>query len=161
MPRAAVDDLLSALLPSRCAGCDRRGAPLCNACASTLTAPPNVSPPPLVEWWTACFAYEGVGREVVARAKYRGERATLRLLAARLAGAVRAAPAIFDVVTWAPASAQRTSQAGIDHGAVLARAVARDLGLPARRMLARAPGAPQTGRDAASRHAGPRLYEVS
>ena len=70
-----------------------------DACGAAPVAPP---PPPL-EWWTACFAYEGVARELVARAKYRNERRFLaRRRAARSRGASQSAPAPIDLVTWAP-----------------------------------------------------------
>ena len=81
-----LDDLFHALLPPRCASCRRRGAVVCTSCAGDMGAPPVAPPPSPLTWWTACFAYEGVAREAVARAKYRGERATL----ARARGAVGA-----------------------------------------------------------------------
>ena len=123
--RTALDDLLDAMLPARCPGCGRRGALVCAACAATLAPAPLGPPPPPVEWWTACFAYEGVARELVARAKYRNERRFLVLVARELARAVERAPAPIDLVTWAPASAARIRAQGVDHGELLARAVAR------------------------------------
>jgi predicted amidophosphoribosyltransferase len=154
--RAPLEDLLDSMLPARCPGCGRRGAIVCASCASRLEPAPAAAPPDPIAWWTACFAYEGVARELVARAKYRGERRFLVLVARELAHALDAAPR-FDLVTWAPASAPRIRAQGVDHGEVLARTVAGLIGVDVRPCLRRAPGAAQTGRDASARRAGPSL----
>ncbi len=121
-----------------------------------MRAPSPVPPPPGIEWWTACFAYEGVARELIARAKYRNERSVLRALARSLAHAITIAP--IDIVTWAPASRERFANSGVDHAAVLARTVARELRLPARALLRRTPStSAQTGRPASERRIGPAL----
>ncbi len=153
--RTVVDDLLDALLPARCPGCGRRGAPVCDACRATLRPAPPSAPPPPVAWWTACFAYEGVARELVARAKYRNERRFLVLVAREVAAAASAAPAPFDLVTFAPASAARIRAHGVDHGELLARAVARAAGVRAAGLLVRAPGVAQTGLGASDRRRRP------
>lgn len=121
-----------------------------------MPAPPAMPPEPL-EWWTACFAYEGVARELVARAKYRNQRRFLALVAHAVALATEPAPAVIDVITWAPASAARVRAHGVDHGELLARAVARITETPVASCLLRAPGPPQTGLDAAARRRGPWL----
>src|SRR5207302_9686129 len=90
--RATLVDLLDAILPARCPGCGRGGAVVCRACAATLAPAPRAPPPPPAAWWTACFAYEGVARELVARAKYRNERRFLVLVARELAAAIEVAP---------------------------------------------------------------------
>jgi predicted amidophosphoribosyltransferase len=160
MLRGLVDDVLGALLPLRCPGCGTVGEdPICRRCESRLRPAPVAAPPALIDWWTSCFSYEGVAREVVARAKYRGERAAVHELASRLAIATRqSARHAIDVVTWPPASRARYARSGIDHAAVLARAVAREMHVPARVYLRRLDDVPQTGRDAASRRLGPRLH---
>ncbi len=159
MLRAVADDLVSALLPARCPGCGKRGAVLCDTCALTLRPAPHVVPPAGIAWWTACFAYEGVARELIARAKYRRERVALHWLAARLVSACANVPMPVDVVTWAPASEARRRAHGVDHAAVLARSVAAALGSPTKALLCRARGSnAQTGRDARSRRLGPLLF---
>ena len=60
-----------------------------------------------------------------------------------------------DVVTWAPTSSARIAERGFDQAELLARAVAKELGLPCRRLLYRAHGAPQSGHDRAARLLGP------
>ncbi len=155
--RATIEDLLDALLPARCPGCGRLGRLVCGTCAERLVAAPAADPPPPLDWWTACYSYEGVARELVARAKYRSERRFLAAVAGELARAVASAPAPVDVVTWAPASAQRIRMHGVDHGALLARALARITDSAVMPCLRRAPGPAQTGRDARARRLGPTL----
>jgi predicted amidophosphoribosyltransferase len=152
-------DLLDAISPARCPGCGSRGALVCDTCAAALAPAPVVAPPPPLAWWNACFAYEGVARELVARAKYRAERRFLVLLARELAVALEHAPP-FDLVTWAPASEQRIRAQGVDHGEVLARTVAGLIGARVAPCLVRAAGAAQTGRDASARRSGPGLRAV-
>jgi ComF family protein len=155
----AVAALIAAVLPGRCAGCGRPAEPLCSACAGGLRRPPPRAVPPALDGWVAPFAYEGVAREIVARVKYRNERVAIPFLAAAMVAAFaeRLPGEKPELVTWAPASAQRRRGSGFDHGELLARAVARRLDLPAGRLLTRAPGPPQTGRSRAERRPGPAL----
>jgi predicted amidophosphoribosyltransferase len=151
--------LVEAAFPASCPGCGRAAEPVCDSCARTLRAPP-VSPPPAgVDRWLAPFAYEGVARELVARVKYWRTRATVPWLATNMARLVVAASADIDVgvATWAPTTAPRRHARGFDHAEILARAVARELGLRARPTLRRRPGPPQTGRPAVARRAGPQF----
>jgi len=101
----------------------------------------------------AALSYTGAGRELVARLKYRNARAALPALADAVAALVDGAA--IDVVTWAPTSATRRRERGFDQARLLARAVARRLRRPCRSLLARTPGAPQTGRPRAERACGP------
>jgi predicted amidophosphoribosyltransferase len=100
-------------------------------------------------------AYEGVGRELVARLKYRNARAVVAWLAQGMAAL--AGPGA-DVVTWVPTTAERRRRRGFDQGRLLAAAVARRLGVACRPLLRRAPGPPQTGRSRAQRLGGPALH---
>jgi predicted amidophosphoribosyltransferase len=110
--------------------------------------------PPGLDRLTAVFAYRGVARELVARVKYRNARAAVAWLAETMA--VRVAAPV-DVVTWAPTTPDRRRARGFDHAELLARAVARRLGRPARRLLVRRPGPPQTGAGRTARGAAPRF----
>jgi predicted amidophosphoribosyltransferase len=149
--------LVEAVFPTLCPGCGRRAEPVCAECARTLRVPPPALPPAGLDGWVAPLAYEGVARELVARVKYRHARATLPWLAAAVAGAVAAdhAPGSFDAVTWAPTTPDRRRRRGFDHAELLAREVARSLGLPPLATLTRGPGPPQTGLRSAARRAGP------
>jgi predicted amidophosphoribosyltransferase len=155
--RAVFDDLIASLLPASCAGCGRNGAPVCSECVRTFSAAPLLPPPPGVSWWGAAFAYEGVVREVVARAKYRGARHGLRALTSALVAVASHVPAAPDVITWPPASAARHRLYGVDSAALLARDVGRAQRVPVARLLRRARGVPQTGLDRSSRRRGPSL----
>ena len=163
--REVVAAVVGAVLPGRCPGCGRAAEPVCAACAATMRRPPRLAAPPLVDGWVAAFRYEGVARELVARVKYRNERAALPWLTAAMAAALTERyPSGFGrdpvVVTWAPASAGRRRASGFDHGELLARGVAERLGFPAARLITRGPGLPQTGRTRAARRPGPPLRPV-
>lgn len=108
-----------------------------------------------VDGCVAFLSYRGAARELVARAKYRNQRAGLRWLAVGMAQLVRDQSC--DVITWAPANPAHARQRGFDHGELLAKEVARQLGTTPVPLLRRNRGAPLTGKSAAQRHAGPPL----
>ena len=147
--------MLDALLPLTCPGCGGRGAPLCARCFGDLAPAHAAAPPAGVDGWAAAFAYRGVGRELVARAKYRNARAVVPWLAAAMAARVRADGLEASTVSWAPTTVQHRRARGFDPAEILARAVARELRARCARLLARRPGPPQTGLDAAARRVGP------
>jgi predicted amidophosphoribosyltransferase len=99
-----------------------------------------------------------VAREVVARVKYRGARATVPWLADAMVEVLDPSLAI-DVVTWAPTSRDRRRARGFDQAELLARAVARRLtdGFDVRclGLLDRGASPPQTGLTGADRRRGP------
>ena len=102
----------------------------------------------------ALLAYQGPGRELVARLKYRDHRSALSGLSAAMASLVTGH---VDVVTWAPTTPARRRERGFDQAELLARSVAQHLRLPWRSLLERAPGPAQTGRTLAERRRGPRF----
>jgi ComF family protein len=110
-------------------------------------------PPPGVNDCRVLLAYEGAGRELVARLKHRNHRAALRGLAVAAASLVD--PSEVDVVTWAPTTPNRRRARGYDQSELIARVVGRRLGRPTRRLLRRANGPAQTGRSAAERWSTP------
>jgi predicted amidophosphoribosyltransferase len=112
-------------------------------------------PPPGVDVCRAVLAYEGAGRELVARLKYRNARTTLRWLAFQMAMLVDARDV--DIVTWLPTTAVRRRERGFDQAQLLARGVAHRLCRPCRPLLVRAHGPPQTGRTGSERLTGPSL----
>ncbi|MGQ0520733.1 MAG: ComF family protein [Actinomycetota bacterium] len=146
------------LLPTACPACGALGPAPCTACRARVRPAPALPPPPGVDWCAVLLAYEGVGREVVARLKYRNARSALPWLAAGMAAlATGAGASAVDVVTWVPTTGARRRARGFDQGRLLAEAVARRLGLPCRALLRRLPGPPQTGAGRAARLRGPRL----
>jgi predicted amidophosphoribosyltransferase len=154
-PGRSVQVVLDALLPLLCPGCGGRGAPLCARCLGDLGPAHAAIPPPGVDEWAAAFAYRGVGRELVARVKYRNTRAVVPWLAATMVQTARLHGLVAATVTWAPTTVQRRRARGFDPAEILARAVARGLGARCTRLLDRRPGPPQTGLAAAARRAGP------
>ena len=140
-------------LPVSCPVCGAKGSAPCPACAASLRRAPSLPAPAGVDTCGAFLAYEGAGRELVARFKYRNARASLGFLARALAAL--APPGPFDAVTWAPTTAARRRRRGFDQAELLARAVARALRAPARSLLARHPGPIQTGQPLAARRTGP------
>ncbi len=136
-------------LVSRCAGCGTRGLVLCPACATSVAQLAPVAPAGVV----AAVGYDGVARELITGLKYRNQRPAARLLARLLAQ--RLGPVDVDVVTWAPTSSPRRRRRGFDQAELVARALARHLGVPCRRLLHRLHGPPQTGRSREERLTGP------
>jgi predicted amidophosphoribosyltransferase len=103
----------------------------------------------------ALFAYEGHGARIVQALKFRDGRRLVTPLAAGLAAVAAGLAEPPAVVTWVPTAPGRRRARGYDQSELLARAVARRLGRPARGLLRRRPGRPQTGLDRAGRSAGP------
>ena len=148
--------MLEVVFPLVCPGCGDRGAPLCPQCAERLLPPVAAPPPAALDAWCAPFAYEGAGRELVARVKYRNVRAVVPWLASAMATAVTdSGLAGATAVTWAPTTPARRRARGFDPAELLARAVARRLGVRCTGLLDRLPGPPQTGLAAAARRRGP------
>ena len=146
------------LLATTCPCCGARGPAPCPTCAAGLRRAPALGVPPALDTCTALLAYEGVGRELVARLKYRNARAAAGFLAGVMAALVD--PGEVDVVTWAPTTASRRRRRGFDQAALLARLVARRIGRPCRPLLRRPPGPPQTGRAGAARRLPARAFEA-
>ena len=103
----------------------------------------------------AGLEYEGAARALILALKLDGKRAAAEPLAAALCSAVAARGLAAAVITWVPGRRRDIRRRGFDHAEALARSVARRLGLPARRLLARSPGrrADQTSLGAAERSA--------
>ena len=146
------------LLAVRCPVCGARGPAPCATCRARLRPAPALATPAGLAACHAVLAYEGAGRELVARLKYRNGRAAVASLAAAMAALVDAADV--DVVTWAPTTAARRRARGFDQAEILARAVGRRLRRPTGALLRRRPGPAQTGRVAAARRVGPAFEAV-
>ena len=101
----------------------------------------------------AAWPFDGVARQLVLALKFRHRRVAAGVLAAAV---VRRLPLHrFDLVTWAPTSARRVRGRGYDQAELIARAVARQLRVPCRRLLYRAHSAPQAGKSRRERLTGP------
>jgi predicted amidophosphoribosyltransferase len=97
----------------------------------------------------------------VAGLKYRDQRASVPFVAGLMVGAASCAvPDAAVTVTWAPTTRARQRERGFDHAELLARAVARRMGVRCRRLLVRSSGPAQTGRDAAERRGDPPCFTL-
>jgi predicted amidophosphoribosyltransferase len=134
--------MLDALLPRRCSLCGATGTGLCAACARLLPGAPELPCAP--EGLRSCrslLRYDGPTRTLVAALKYRGHRDAVELLGTAMADLADGVPAM---VTWAPTTPARRRSRGYDQAELLARVVARRLGVPCAATLRRRPGRPQT-----------------
>ena len=138
------------IFETRCAGCDKPGAAICTTCRFALVGPP---PRRQAHGVVTALPFSGRARSVVLGLKYRNRRAVGRHLAGVLVNRLVAERAHhgIEIVTWAPTSAQRRRERGFDQGELLARSVARQLGVPCRRLLERQGSSTQTGRSRAER----------
>jgi predicted amidophosphoribosyltransferase len=136
------------LLRRACHICGRPGEPLCSLCGRRLVPPPSTRVRG-VGRVPALFAYEGVGAAVVQALKFRDGRRLVTPLADALAERVVRHDEL--VCTWLPTSGRRRRARGFDQSELLARAVARRLGVPAVPVLRRRPGPSQTGRNRTDR----------
>jgi ComF family protein len=137
------------LFPSRCLGCGRGGAFLCDACAGNLTPalPPRCprcwepragdgeclacqNRPPAFDALRVAFVYQGLARELVHALKYRGMTALATRMGELLAEAARNHRLEADVIVPVPLSGLRNRTRGYNQAAALARAVGSELGLP-------------------------------
>lgn len=137
------------LLATLCPICRRPDGAPCPECVELLEPATEVPCPPGLTSLRAALWYEGAARLLVAGVKYRDARGAVGWLAEAMAA--RAPADGVDIVTWAPTSAGRRRRRGFDHSELLARAVARRLGLASAPLLRRRPGDAQTGRSAAER----------
>ncbi len=108
----------------------------------------------------AALPFTGRVRDVILGFKYRNRRQLAGHLAGLLVNRVVAEGLRpgrdIEVVTWAPTSSARRRRRGFDQAELVARQVARQLGLPSRRLLERATGTgPQTGLGRDRRLTGP------
>ena len=140
--------VLDLALPARCPGCGREGPPICAACLpaldSRLDLPAGVAiglpsdvPPPLLqlEW---CAPFNGLIRDALHQLKYAGEKRLAGPLGAAIARRWRHAGAGGDVLVPVPVHADRARSRGYDQAELIARAAARELGLPCAPILERA-----------------------
>lgn len=156
---------LDVLFPPRCLGCGVPGRVLCPPCLAqvAVVTPPicgrcgrpaeeplascAACPPRPIARARAPFLYRGPIARAVRAVKFSGWRSLAPRLAAAMA---EVADADADCITWVPLSRRRRAERGFDQAELLARALARRMGLEARRLLVRTRDTPPQ----ASRPAG-------
>ncbi|MFN2490100.1 MAG: ComF family protein [Actinomycetota bacterium] len=134
----------------RCLGCRAPGAALCRRCALLLRRAGAAAPDGVMAVWV----YEGTARSLILALKARGSRAAAEPLVEGMWRLALAHGVTAEVVSWVPGRRRDIRRRGFDHGEVLARGVARRLGLPACGLLRRTGARPdQTSLGAAERRA--------
>jgi len=168
MHQRVGESVAGVLFPRRCAGCGLGPWPFCDACQGEIRP---LGPPwcercghPARESVAACancpgsplagarapFAYSGPIRAAVRRLKFSGWRDVAPALA-RAVVTMDLPPV--DVVTWVPLARRRRAERGYDQARALARAIARELDLPARQLCRRTVStSPQARRTIDERH---------
>lgn len=138
--RRTASQALDAALPAVCVGCGREGPPLCERCVPALDrrleAPvgvpiglPGDLPAPLLQLdW--CAPFSGTVRSALHAIKYGGEQRLAEPLGAAVARRWARIGVGADIVTHVPVHAGRARTRGYDQAALIARAAARQLGLP-------------------------------
>ena len=143
------DQFLDILFPPRCVGCRQVGAWLCCDCLDQI---PRVEPPfcslcgdalvadglchrcqttPLrIDGIRSVVSFEGVLRKAVHQFKYRGCTALAGPLGSLMAAYCAQYLMPVDVVVPVPLHAARLRERGYNQAALLARAMARQVGLP-------------------------------
>lgn len=116
---------------SRCAHCQATLLP--NGCCPDC--PPEGFP---FDQVMAIGAYAGLLREAIYRLKFSGDQNVADPLGRWLAVCIGKQRRVFDVITWAPISAQHLMQRGFNQAEVLACSLARYLWLPPVSLLTRA-----------------------
>ncbi|HJL76253.1 MAG TPA: phosphoribosyltransferase family protein [Acidimicrobiales bacterium] len=118
---------------------------------------PLVWTPPGVDRIRVLGRYEGSAGVLVRGLKFANRRTPVRALGSALAGIGFWDDDPPDLVTWVPSTVERRNRRGFEHAALLARATGRELGVPVRRLLLRAPGPPQATRGLRQRLRGPAM----
>lgn len=133
--RLAFEAACEIVAPLRCAACDER-VPLrtlfCSACASTV-----VALPPAFRENDAAFVYEGAVATAITTFKYESRSDLSSRLGHALADAALRFSNRVDLVASVPMHPRRLIERGFDQSALLARPVARRLGVPWVRALER------------------------
>ncbi len=140
-------------LPTHCPACRAVGAAPCASCVGRLRAAPRLALPGGIDAAVSLFAYDGVGRDLVTALKYRNHRDAISVLSAALAAAIIGQGLEPDLVTHVVTTAERRRVRGFDQAELLARLVARELGVTHRTVLRRLDAGHQTGRDVTARAA--------
>lgn len=124
--RAFLEGLLALLAPHHCVACDQPSdpsAPFCDPCATLLE--PASDP-------TAVFEYGGAVADAIRRFKYDGRSELGVPLGVLMADAASRAGLHVDAVVPVPLHWRRRRKRGYDQAALLARPIAKALGVPAR-----------------------------
>lgn len=128
--------LLSLIYPPRCVFCGKlieiRSPEICDACERTLPKPPA---PRRNANFTVCISalpYADSVREAILRMKMGARHSCIPTFSLLLTEQLRKYPdRQYDLITWVPPSAMHRAKRGYDQNKLLAKAIARELRIPA------------------------------
>lgn len=141
--------LLDALFPRYCLGCNRPGSYLCHDCLTNDALPleppwcdrcglpsRDAGPclfcrdhPLLLEGLRSLYAYQGVPRDAILNFKYKGLRAVGEELGGLLASFLRTHPLPVDMLVPVPLHQRRQRERGYNQAEILCRIAAQQTGL--------------------------------
>lgn len=139
----------------RCDGCGSRVRASCDRCLIHLLSLRSGD----VNGVIVAMPYSGVVRRLMIGYKYRNHREVGTMFSACLVRKLREHPltSSVDVVTWIPTSRMRRNVRGHDQAERIARDVARQLGIPVRKLLVKHVNDHQTGKSREQRLVGRQL----
>ena len=133
------------LYRQRCEACGDIARVLCVKCRTQLFAMAQ----PECDAAVVAVAYESIARRLILNLKYHNRKQVVvvlaELLAQRVLQSVPNIATLCDVVTWAPTSKARVRRRGVDQSELLARRLAKEFGVPCRRLLIKTSTNVQTG----------------
>ncbi len=142
MKKTLFARLLDILYPPKCPFCGRLTGSIeeiCSACWPLLPRTTHAGARQTGEFFDFCLSplyYTGIAREAVLRYKFGGRASYAAAFASLMADTIRdhtIQP--LDAVTWVPLHPRRRRTRGYDQAELLARALAKELGLPCRATL--------------------------
>ena len=133
---------LSLLFPNKCILCGgfltRKETDLCHKCrAEAPVYTKSKRKIPLIAQWTAVWYYKGDVRQSIHRFKFANARRYADVYARQMAVAIIKAGFAekFDRITWVPISLLRYLKRGYNQSALMAKALSKELGIPAMRLI--------------------------
>lgn len=135
-----ISGILDLLFPRKCVLCgkllDRDETDFCKKCRVDAPVCQEVTKTiPYLEQWTALWHYEDCARESLLRYKFKGMEHYAKSYGRMLAMKISEMQLPITYITWVPISARRRLTRGYDQSELLAKAVAKELGLEVVRTL--------------------------
>ena len=131
--------IISLRFPARCLLCGRvvpAGEIFCRDCVKEIPEKPFFRRIALPGAGAEGFfvyssmSYEGGFRKSIHRLKFRGQKGLADPMGRLLAESIRDKDLSFDAVTWVPMTEKKRRERGYDQSELLARAAAKELGIP-------------------------------
>jgi ComF family protein len=147
-----IEYIIRLISPHLCYSCGSEGRVLCRACIKVMPKPPQSKVTGLIGNLFVATIYTGVARQVVHALKFNNTKAAARDIGVAIASRL---PELYrpDIVTYVPTATSRVRSRGYDQAALIAKAVARSLGVPCTCLLMRQGQQRQVGSDKRTREA--------